>query len=266
MNIEPSPFPFDANRLLRATNLRRARQVYRSALRQAEQINRNGWGPDASSPKTWAQPLDLAVIEVQPFKPSETLLSPPALKSRLQSLKRQWDNDYLYAQESPVPNGLMYSSFRLRSDWRRMQLFLDNGLVCDFGGVHRKSLEQGSRLHLPQLVVKIARTLHLAHALHMNSDFAEGMTLRISVEDLGQHSLEPLVGGGWTNDHDIALLENWTWDFFIAIEAFREPTKLNAFILRVIEEVCWGLGNADADTESLKTLSSHLRLALPENS
>lgn len=264
MTTDILPFPFDPWHPLREANLAWARKIYEFALKQAERSaqKRQEAASSAMEPSAWPQKLDLCVIAVQPVQPSQKLLSSRELQKRAHSLRNGNLGRFFSGRDVQVPDGVLFSHLIVSREHRELQILFDNGLVCHMGGIQAKPNGALPRLHLPFLVQHVANALQVAHHLHATSALKGDMSLFISLENLGEHSVEPLVWGGFLHDYDLALIENWTWQYMIPQETFEDLPSLGSFTATIIEELCWAFGDYQVNEQVVSTLAQQLGLQL----
>lgn len=215
MNIQPLPFPFDPSCVLREANLDRARKIYGFARQQAQHIAQTSPQDGPQSLNQWPETHDVCMIAVQPIQPSQKLQSARELQSKVRELRNGRLGQFITGFDVQIPGGIIFSSLSIARNRRSLQILFDNGLVCHMGEVQAKSNGSLPRLHLPRLVQQIANTILIAHHLYSTTKPKGDMSLLISLEDLGKHSVEPLFSGGFTHDYDLALVENWSWEYLI---------------------------------------------------
>lgn len=256
------PFPFDAARPMREDNLQRARKIYDFALEQSRLVEQQRQQDTSRTTSAdWPTKRDLGIVAVQPLRPNQTLLAPRELQKQARTLQNGSLSNFFAGTNSVIPSGVMWQRFFLKGDQRATQIFFENGLVCDIGNVQAKSAQDLPRLSLPHVIGRIAQCIQVAHRLYATN--VEGdWTLSISFNDLGEHSVELVMDRGWAHDYNVALVENWTWQYLIPQAAFKNVTELNAFILVVVDEVCWGLGDSQLTPQALSTLGQQLGLTL----
>jgi hypothetical protein len=263
VNTADLPFPYDQGCFLRKVNLRRARNVYHAALQQAERIAKieHDQGLIKSTRTEWGESLNLYVLAVQPVRPAAKIISLNQLRSQVESL----ESGFATGRDSQIPGGILYRSMVISGNRRSAQVLFDNGMVCDFGVAHVPLQNERPRLRLLRVVRRLIATIHAAQSLYGSASYSEDVALTISLENLGEYAVEPLISSDWDlHDYDLALLPGWRWDYLIPAMTMGNLSSLDVFCAGIIKELCWGFGEPAVNYQALESIAPKVGLNLPK--
>ncbi|MFA7327939.1 MAG: ATP-binding protein [Candidatus Ratteibacteria bacterium] len=262
---------------LRTNMVKRANEVYRSALQRTEkerlaliaeenkQVSKQE--PPKRDykiyPKILGTEVSLCMIHIQPFYPARAFITPQKLRPLLESIhteKRRRPEDFPPLSMESIPEGLLNFYWNECTGLLDCSQFYATGLIYRIVDVLDAVAGGEKRIWIAKIAILLFTVLKTADDLYRALGYQGELSGSLLLKDVQGITLKPIIPNGYYSGSEPrnGLLSTYSWKLELNTTLLNDGKRLQDYYIEKLKEICWSFGYRH-DSENEKLFLSFLK-------
>jgi len=197
-------------------------------------------------PHTLGTQTSLCTIDIQPYYPRKSLISPSELEASLPGLRVSGHFGGVPPEQRPesIPQGVLFFEWGERTGAIFSTQVSSAGLIHRVQDVLRVDEKGNKRIYLSSVAVELLMVLKFAGNFYSKVGYQGSLFGSLKIKGVQGNTLFPIVPDGWRNwdDFNKALLNEYRWVLDLDTSVLTNQSRFTEFITDRIREIYWSVG------------------------